>query len=158
MSSLSTLKAPKGANRKPKRVGRGESSGHGKTATRGGKGQTARKGNSKPRLGFEGGQSPMFRRAPKRGFKNFHREEFSVINCNDLEQHFESGDVIDAKVLKDRGIVKSQKSGVKVLGTGELKKKLTLKVAAYSATAKEKIEKAGGSVEVVKPENVNKAA
>ena len=96
---LHKLKAPKGANRKPKRVGRGESSGHGKTSTRGGKGQTARAGNSKPRLGFEGGQTPMYRRAPKRGFKSLDRKEYSVINVGDLEKHFNAGDVVDSESL-----------------------------------------------------------
>ena len=94
----------------------------------------------------------------QRGFKKFFRKEFAVINVSDLEQHFESGDVVDAKTLHDRGIVKVQLAGVKVLGDGELKKKLTLKLAAYSAQAKTKIENAGGTVEVVAPPNPNAAA
>lgn len=155
---LNKIKAPKGANRKPKRVGRGESSGHGKTATRGGKGQTARAGNSKPRLGFEGGQTPMYRRAPKRGFTSLHRKEFSVINVGDLEKHFNAGDVVDSKVLLDRGIVKKQLHGVKILGDGELKKKLTLHADAFSESAKAKIEAAGGTITQVAPKTKAVAA
>ena len=155
---LHNIKAPKGANRKPKRVGRGESSGHGKTATRGGKGQTARKGNSKPRMGFEGGQSPMYRRVPKRGFTSLDRREYAVINVSDLEQHFNAGDVVDSKVLLERGIVKKQPHGVKLLGDGELKKKITFHADAFSASAKTKIEAAGGTITLVEKPKPKAAA
>jgi large subunit ribosomal protein L15 len=143
---LNRLKAPKGANKRPKRVGRGESSGHGKTSCRGGKGQTARKGNSKPRLGFEGGQMPMFRRAPKRGFKNPFRTSYAVVNVGDLERVFDSGDTVDPVTLASKRLITKPLDGVKLLGDGELKKKLTVKLAAYSASAKSKVEAAGGTV------------
>ncbi len=146
---LMNVKAPKGANKRPKRVGRGESSGHGKTCCRGGKGQTARKGNSKPRLGFEGGQMPMFRRVPKRGFKNPFRTNYSVLNLDDLERVFAAGDVVDAATLHKRGVVTKQLDGVKLLGTGSLTKKLTVKLAAFSASAKSRVEALGGMTEVV---------
>jgi len=146
---LNKLSAPKGANKRRKRVGRGESSGHGKTATRGGKGQSARKGNSKPRLGFEGGQMPMFRRIPKRGFKNPHRTEYAVVNVSDLERAFAPGETVDLASLQARRLVSRELDGVKVLGTGDLKKRLTVKAAAYSGAAKQKIEAVGGSAEVI---------
>jgi large subunit ribosomal protein L15 len=147
---LSKIKAPKGANKKLKRVGRGESSGHGKTSTRGGKGQTARKGNSKPRLGFEGGQTPMFRRLPKRGFKNVLAHTFAVVNVATLEERFNAGDVVDTAALKALGLTKGRFDGVRVLGEGEIKKKLTVKAQGFTASAKQKIEAAGGTAEVVK--------
>src|SRR6185369_12916170 len=100
--NLNKMKAPKGANKKMKRVGRGESSGHGKTSTRGGKGQTARKGNSKPRLGFEGGQTPMYRRLPKRGFKNTRRDLFAVVNVESLELAYNAGETVDEASLRQK--------------------------------------------------------
>jgi len=148
MTTLNKLKAPKGANKKMKRVGRGESSGHGKTATRGGKGQTARKGNSKPRLGFEGGQTQLWRRLPKRGFKNVWAKKWVIVNIKDLNV-FDAGSVVDAESLKARGLVKGSFDGVRVLGDGELEKKLTVKAWAFTETAKAKIAKAGGTVEVL---------
>jgi len=119
---ISKIKAPRGANKKLKRVGRGESSGHGKTSTRGGKGQTARKGNSKPRIGFEGGQTVMFRRLPKRGFKNLDRAIFAVVNVATLEERFDSGATVDVAALTAKGLTKGRFDGVRILGEGELKK------------------------------------
>ncbi len=147
---LSKIKAPKGANKKLKRVGRGESSGHGKTSTRGGKGQTARKGNSKPRLGFEGGQMPMYRRLPKRGFKNIHAHEYAVVNVGTLERVFDNGATVDTAALRSAGLTNGRFDGVRVLGDGELKKKLTVKAQGFTASAKQKIEAAGGTAEIVK--------
>lgn len=148
--SLNQIRAPKGANKKLKRVGRGESSGHGKTSTRGGKGQTARKGNSKPRLGFEGGQSPMFRRLPKRGFKNIHRKLVAVVNVADLNANFNAGDSVDLETLRAKGLVRGNYlDGVRVLGDGALEKKLSVKARGFSASAKSKIEAVGGTTEVV---------
>src|SRR5687767_10471358 len=145
---LSKIKAPKGANKKLKRVGRGESSGHGKTSTRGGKGQTARKGNSKPRLGFEGGQTVMFRRLPKRGFKNNLANTYAVVNVGTLEEWFDNGATVDTAALKSKGLTKGRFDGVRVLGDGEIKKKLTVKAQGFTASAKKKIEDAGGTAEV----------
>ena len=147
---LSNLKAPAGANRRRRRVGRGESSGHGKTATRGGKGQTARAGNSKPRLGFEGGQTPLYRRAPKRGFTNPTRKVWAVVNLDDLERVFAAGSTVDVASLRETRVIGGIFDAIKLLGTGELKKKLSIKVNATSASAKAKVEKAGGSVELIK--------
>jgi large subunit ribosomal protein L15 len=147
---LSKMRAPKGANKKMKRVGRGESSGHGKTSTRGGKGQTARKGNSKPRLGFEGGQTPMYRRLPKRGFKNLRRENFAVVNVEALEKAFKAGATVDEAALRELGLVTGRADGIRILGDGALVKKLTVKARGFTASAKQKIEAAGGSVEIVK--------
>ncbi len=154
MISLSQLKAPTGSTRVKKRVGRGQGSGWGKTAGRGGKGQKARTGNMHFE-GFEGGQMPLQRRMPKFGFNNFFRREFAAINVGTLEAHFEAGATIDAEVLKKAGLVKSQKDGIKVLGGGELKKALTIKANRVSESAKQAIEKAGGSVELI-PEKVVK--
>ena len=148
MISLSQLKAPRGSTRVKKRVGRGQGSGWGKTAGRGGKGQKARTGNMHFN-GFEGGQMPLQRRMPKFGFKNFFRREFAVVNVGDLEARFEAGAVIDAAALAQAGLVKAAKDGIKVLGAGELKKALTVKVNRVSASAKAAIEKAGGKIELI---------
>jgi len=148
MTSLSQLKAPKGSRGTKKRVGRGQGSGWGKTAGRGGKGQKARSGNMHFN-GFEGGQMPLQRRMPKYGFKNFFRQEFAVINIGTLEAHFEAGSVIDAATLEKAGLVKRHKDGLKVLGGGELKKALTIKADRVSETAKTAIEKAGGKIELI---------
>ena len=129
-----------------KRVGRGHGSGNGKTAGKGHKGQHARAGRG-IRPGFEGGQMPLQRRLPKRGFNNIFASEYAVINVASLNA-FENGDVVDAAALKAKGIIKKELDGVKVLANGTLTKKLTVKVAAVSASAKAKIEAAGGSVEV----------
>jgi large subunit ribosomal protein L15 len=144
---LSSLKNTPGARKPRKRVGRGSGSGMGKTSTRGHKGQNARKGH-KGKLGFEGGQMPLIRRLPKRGFTNPTRVEYGPVNVQALEI-FENGTVVTLDVLRQAGMFKSKFDGVKILGTGELTKKLTLKVSAVSATAKAKIEAAGGTVEIV---------
>ncbi|MEJ1320397.1 50S ribosomal protein L15 [Latilactobacillus sakei] len=142
---LHELKPNEGARDVRKRVGRGTSSGTGKTVGRGQKGQKAR---SKVRLGFEGGQMPLFRRMPKRGFKNINRKEYAVVNLNDLNR-FEDGTEITATVLIEAGVVKNELSGVKVLANGELNKKLNIKVSKYSEVAKAAVEAAGGSIEVI---------
>ena len=128
------------------RRGRGHGSGNGKTAGKGHKGQKARSGA--PRPGFEGGQMPLYRRIPKRGFTNRNTLDIVAINVSALEK-FENGAVVDVAALKEAGSVKKGRDGVKNLGNGELTKKLTVKANAFSASAKEKIEAAGGSVEVI---------
>ena len=128
------------------RRGRGHGSGNGKTAGKGHKGQKARSGA--PRPGFEGGQMPLYRRIPKRGFTNRNTLDIVAINVSAIEK-FENGAVVDVAALKESGIVKNGRDGVKILGNGELTKKLTVKANAFSASAKEKIEAAGGSVEVI---------
>ncbi|WP_413523636.1 50S ribosomal protein L15 [Latilactobacillus curvatus] len=142
---LNEMKPNEGARDVRKRVGRGTSSGTGKTAGRGQKGQKAR---SKVRLGFEGGQMPLFRRMPKRGFKNINRKEYAVVNLNDLNR-FEDGAEITSTVLIEAGVVKNELSGVKLLANGELNKKLNIKVSKYSEAAKAAVEAAGGSIEVI---------
>ncbi|MBR4754639.1 MAG: 50S ribosomal protein L15 [Lachnospiraceae bacterium] len=127
------------------RRGRGHGSGNGKTAGKGHKGQKARSGA--PRIGFEGGQMPLYRRIPKRGFKNRNTLEIVAINVSRLEV-FENGDTVDIESLLEKGVISNPKDGIKLLGNGEISKKLTVKVSAFSATAKEKIEAAGGSIEV----------
>ena len=129
------------------RRGRGHGSGNGKTAGYGHKGQKARSGA--PRPGFEGGQMPLYRRLPKRGFKNRNRVEFAVINLSTLDKFFEDGATVDAAALLERKVIKDLMGGVKVLGNGELTKKLTVKANAFSETAKEKIEGCGGTCEVI---------
>ena len=128
------------------RRGRGHGSGNGKTAGKGHKGQKARSGA--PRPGFEGGQMPLFRRLPKRGFKNINSKKIVAINVSSLES-FENGAIVDVQALKDNGIIKHEYDGVKILGNGEFTKKLTVKVNAFSASAKEKIEALGGTAEVI---------
>jgi large subunit ribosomal protein L15 len=144
---LSTLKPNKGARKARKRLGRGPGSGHGKTAGRGEKGQKSRSGYSR-RLGFEGGQMPLYRRVPKRGFTNIFKTEFSVLNVADLERVFEAGAVVDAEALREAGLVKGRKK-IKVLGNGDLSKKLTVHADKFSATAKSKIEAAGGTCQEI---------
>ena len=143
---LHELKAPKGANTPATRKGRGAGSGNGKTAGFGHKGQQARSGVKK--AGFEGGQMPLARRLPKRGFNNIFATQYATIKVSDLEK-FEAGSVVDAQALLDKGIIKKTLDGVKVLGNGELSKALTVKLTAYTASAKEKIEQAGGKAEVI---------
>jgi large subunit ribosomal protein L15 len=145
--SINTIKPPKGANRKNKRVGRGIGSGHGKTATRGYKGQLSRSGTS-VRPGFEGGQMPLHRRLPKRGFTNIFRKEYAVVNLKSLAA-FKAGTQVDPETLQSAGILKNLKDGVKVLGAGELSHALKVRAHKFSKSATEKIEKAGGSVEVI---------
>ncbi len=144
---LFELTPAKGSNKEVKRIGRGHGSGHGKTAGKGHKGQWARSGGG-VRPGFEGGQTTLTRRIPKRGFNNIFATNYAVINVSDLDR-FVDGTVVDAELLKACGLVKQQLDGVKILGDGEITKKLTVKVAAYSKSAIEKIEKAGGKAEVV---------
>ena len=144
---LSNLKPKKGARHAKKRVGRGPGSGHGKTAGRGEKGQKSRSGYSS-QLGFEGGQMPLHRRVPKRGFTNIFKEEYSVLNVSDLDG-FENGATVDAAALRKAGVVKGRNK-VKVLGNGELKKKLTVVADKFSAAARQKIEAAGGSCQETK--------
>jgi large subunit ribosomal protein L15 len=145
---LHDLKPRPGAKHRRKRLGAGESSGHGKTSGRGGKGQSARSGSS-IRIGFEGGQMPLIRRIPKRGFNNkAFGTSYLPVNLTALNT-FDDGAIVDAAVLKKAGIAKGNSDGVKVLGTGELTKKLTVRAAAFSAAAKAAIEKLGGSAEVV---------
>jgi len=128
------------------RRGRGHGSGNGKTAGKGHKGQKARSGA--PRVGFEGGQMPLYRRLPKRGFTNRNSKEIVAINVSVLDR-FEEGTVVDTELLKEMGVVKNPRDGVKILGNGELTKKLTVRVAAFSESAKAKIEAAGGIAEVI---------
>ncbi len=145
---LHELKYNEGSVRNSKRVGRGTSSGHGKTSGRGQKGQNSRSGGG-VRIGFEGGQNPLFRRIPKRGFNNYNFQvKYAVINVGDLNK-FEDGATITPELLKEMGIVKKQLDGIKVLGTGNLDKKLTVKATMFSKIAKEKIEKTGGKAEVI---------
>ncbi len=145
---LHNLAPNEGAKTKAKRLGRGISSGHGKTSGKGHKGQNARSGGG-VRPGFEGGQMPLTRRLPKRGFNNFFKKEYTIVNINDLEG-FKDGTVVDVELLKANGIVnKVSEYGIKVLGNGELTKKLTVKANKYSESAAEAIVKAGGKAEVV---------
>ena len=144
---LHELTAVPGSKFKAKRVGRGHGSGWGKTSGQGHKGQKARSGGG-VRPGFEGGQMPLSRRLPKRGFNNIFAEKPVAINVSDLAK-FEAGAVVDTAALIEKGIIKKAPYGVKVLGKGELKTNLTVKLTAYSETAKQKIEAAGGKVEVM---------
>ena len=145
---LDRLKAPKGAVKNKKRVGRGEGSGSGKTSGRGGKGQTARSGGSiKP--GFEGGQMPLQRRLPKRGFNNKSRVVNRIVNLCDIAVNYQAGEVVDEVSLFERGILKEKRGLVKVLGKGELNIPLTVRVDLYSEAAIEKIKAAGGVAEVI---------
>ena len=137
-----------GSTKEVKRIGRGHGSGNGKTAGKGHKGQKARSGGS-IRPGFEGGQMPLQRRMPKRGFNNIFAKEFATVNVSELEKRFEDGAVVDAQALIESDAIKSAKDGIKILGNGELSKKLTVKAAKFTAAAQEKIEKAGGKAEVM---------
>lgn len=135
------------SNKNVKRVGRGHGSGNGKTAGKGHKGQNARSGGG-VRIGFEGGQMPLARRIPKRGFNNIFATKYSIVNVSDLNK-FKDGTVVDTELLKAAGLVKKVNDGVKILGNGELTAKLTVKAAKFSQSAIEKIEKAGGKAEVM---------
>ena len=145
--NLHELSPAAGSNTKAYRKGRGEGSGNGKTAGRGQKGQWSRSGGG-VRVGFEGGQMPLARRIPKRGFNNIFATKYVTIKVSDLEK-FEAGATVDTEALLKAGIISKTLDGVKVLGNGELTKALNVKVAAYTASAKEKIEKAGGKAEVM---------
>lgn len=143
--NLHTLKPRPGAKHRVKRLGIGESSGHGKTSGKGHKGQKARSGGS-IRIGFEGGQMPLIRRLPKRGFSNARfKTQYAVINLSQLNA-FEDGTVIDEAVLRERNLVRGKFDGIKILGNGDLTRKLTIHASKVSAAALEKIQKAGGSV------------
>lgn len=145
--NIEILKIPPGAVHKKKRVGRGPSSGHGKTSTRGHKGQKAR-GRGKIYPWFEGGQMPLTRRVPKRGFRSIFKKEFEIVNLSDLNV-FDAGTRIDPDLLKEKGLVKKAKM-IKVLGEGELDRPLFVKAHSFSKSAEEKIRKAGGNIEVIK--------
>ena len=151
LSNLSPAEGSKHSNNF--RRGRGHASGNGKTAGKGHKGQKARSGA--PRIGFEGGQMPLYRRIPKRGFKNRNTKEIIAINVSVLDKNYENGDTVTIESLIEKGIIKDVNNGiqtvdgVKILGNGELTKKLTVQVNAFSETAKEKIEAAGGTAEVI---------
>jgi large subunit ribosomal protein L15 len=145
---LHDLKPRPGARHRRKRLGQGESSGHGKTSGRGGKGQTARSGSS-IRIGFEGGQMPLIRRIPKRGFNNArHATRYVPVNLEALNQ-FEEGTRVDETILRKAGLANGPSSGIKILGDGELTRKLSVSAHAFSATARTKIEAKGGTCELV---------
>lgn len=144
---LHELQPAEGSAKKPYRKGRGAGSGNGKTAGRGHKGQWARSGGG-VRAGFEGGQMPLARRLPKRGFKNIFGTTYAPVNVSALNR-FEDGTEVTTELLLESGVVSREKDGIKILGNGDLTKKLTVKAAAFSASAKEKIEAAGGKAEVI---------
>lgn len=141
---LDNLRAPKGATHKKKRVGRGPGSGLGKTSGRGEKGQKSRSGYSS-KIGFEGGQMPLHRRLPKRGFTNIFKKEWIEISLSSLEQHFAANDEVTPDLLHERGLIKKAKRDVVVLGTGEISKALRVSAHRFTKSAREKIEKAGGT-------------
>ena len=145
--NLHELSPAAGSNTKAYRKGRGNGSGNGKTGGRGQKGQWARSGGG-VRIGFEGGQMPLARRIPKRGFHNIFAKPLEAVNVSALEK-FEDGAVVDAKALLEKGILSKCEYGVKILGNGSISKKLTVQASAFSASAKEKIEAAGGKAEVI---------
>ena len=144
---LHELKPAEGSTKSKKRIGRGTASGQGKSAGKGQKGQNSRSGGG-VRLGFEGGQMPLYRRLPKIGFTNIFRKEFAIVNLSDLER-FEDGTVVNPDVLKEAGLVKAMLSGVKILGNGDFTKNLTIQAHKFSKTAADKIAAAGGKVEVI---------
>ena len=144
---LSNLKPKKGARHAKKRVGRGPGSGHGKTAARGEKGQKSRSGFSRMR-GFEGGQMPLHRRLPKRGFTNIFKKEHAVVNLSDLER-FDNGVTVDETALRQAGLVKGKHDGIKILGGGKLSKKLNVVAAKFSESARKQIEAAGGTCQEI---------
>jgi large subunit ribosomal protein L15 len=144
---IEDLKPAEGSRKKDKRVGRGIGSGHGKTSCKGHKGQKARSGGSKG-AGFEGGQMPLQRRLPKRGFKNYHAKEYAVINLRDITR-IEDTDVITPEILFEKGLIKKSKDGIKVLGDGEIKNPITVKANVFSTNALNKITAAGGKWELI---------
>jgi large subunit ribosomal protein L15 len=155
-TTLSTLAPPRGAKHARKRLGRGQGTGQGTTAGRGQKGQGSRSGGVKG-AGFEGGQMPLQRRLPKRGFKNPFRVEYAAVNVGALGEKFAAGEVVDPEAMRARGIAPRRATLLKVLGKGELKHALTVKAHAFSRTASEKIQAAGGSTEVVPGANRSRA-
>lgn len=146
--SLDNLRPPDGARRKKKRIGRGEGSGKGVTAGRGHKGAKSRSGFKRKR-GFEGGQMPLHRRVPKRGFRNPFRTEYAVVNLDTLSERFDDGTEVTPELLRERRIVRRSRALIKVLARGEISKKLTVKAHRFSARAREEIAAAGGSVELL---------
>lgn len=144
---LNEMMATEGARSTKKRIGRGLGSGNGKTSGKGQKGQNSRSGGGVA-IGFEGGQTPFFKRMPKRGFTNYTRKEYAIVNVEDLNK-FDEGVTVDYTALKAAGLVKKELDGLKVLGNGKLEKKLTVKAAKFSASAKKAIEEAGGTAEVL---------
>jgi large subunit ribosomal protein L15 len=150
---LSTLKPAEGSRQSRTRKARGFG-GKGKTAGRGQKGQKAR---SKVRVGFEGGQTPLYRRMPKRGFSNISRKEYAIVSLDKLNL-FNDGETVNAEILKNKGVISNALDGVKILATGKLEKKLTVNVVKASATAKEAIEKAGGTLELIEVTTFNSRA
>lgn len=150
---LGNLVAKEGARTAKHRVGRGLGSGWGKTAGRGGKGQTARAGKGRPR-NFEGGQTPLARRLPKWGFKSPNRQVFEVVNVGILDSHFEAGATVDLQKLAEKGLVRKNNSALKVLGEGNLSKKLVVKAHKFSKSAVQKINSAGGQAEEIKTAEV----
>ena len=144
---LHEMSYTEGARRERKRIGRGHGSGHGKTSGEGQKGQNARSGGG-VRLGFEGGQTPIMRRLPKRGFTNFNRKVFAIVNVESLNV-FENDTVVTPELLIETGLVRKELDGIKILGQGELEKKLTVKANKFSGSAVSTIEQAGGKVEVI---------
>ena len=145
---LHEMKPAKGARKERNRVGRGMASGNGKTSGRGHDGQNSRSGGG-VRLGFEGGQLPLFQRLPKRGFTNINRKEYAIVNLETLNNRFDEGTEVTPELLLESGVVSKVKSGIKILGNGTLEKKITVKAHKFSASAKEAIEKAGGQTEVI---------
>ena len=143
---LSEIRVPKGANKKKKRVGRGPGSGHGKTSCRGHKGRESRTGGKKP--GFEGGQTPLERRVPKRGFRNPFKEYISIVNLDTLNK-FEKGSIVDIVALKNAGFIKNSQKKVKILGSGKISKPLIVKASKFSEGARKKIEEVGGKIEIL---------
>jgi large subunit ribosomal protein L15 len=146
--SLNNLRPSEGSTHKKKRVGRGPGSGLGKTAGRGNKGQKSRSGYS-AKIGFEGGQMPLHRRLPKRGFTNIFTKEWIEVSLGALDQHFNAGDEITPELLHERGIIKKAKRDVVVLGTGEITKALKIAAHRFTKSAREKIEKAGGAITII---------
>lgn len=144
---LHELKPAEGSRQERKRKGRGIGSGTGKTAGKGHKGQNARSGGG-VRLGFEGGQTPLFQRLPKRGFTNIHRKEYAIVNLDALNR-FEDGAIVSPELLIETGVVSNEKAGIKILAKGKVEKKLTVKAHKFSSAAKEAIEAAGGQTEVI---------
>lgn len=144
---LHELSPAKGSRKKRKRVGRGPGSGHGKTSCRGHKGQKARSGGG-PARGFEGGQMPLQRRLPKRGFTNLFRKEYNIINVEDLNR-FDPNAEVDLAALKEKGLVRKKKDGVKLLGNGQMDHPVVIKVERASRVAREKVQAAGGKIEII---------
>ena len=146
--SLSDLKPPRGMKHPKKRIGRGQGSGNGKTAGRGHKGAKSRSG-FKFKRGFEGGQMPLHRRIPKRGFHNLFRTEYAVVNLDTLAERFDAGTVITPELLREQGLIRSARQPIKVLARGDISKKLTVRAHKFSGKAAEKITAAGGATEVL---------